>query len=53
MMNVGQDTGLAQGHTPAILRTIHTHEDTPAKVDGESMRRTLQSAHALIREVAR
>lgn len=53
MMNAQQDSGLAQGHTPAILRTIHTHEDTPAHVDGDTMGRMLRFAHTLVREVAR
>jgi Zn-dependent M28 family amino/carboxypeptidase len=52
-INAPQDSGLAQGHTPAILRTIHTHEDTAAKVDGETMTWMLRFAHALVREVAR
>ena len=53
MMNAEQDSGLAQGYMPAILRTIHTHEDTPAKVNGETMSRMFQFAYALVLEVAR
>jgi Zn-dependent M28 family amino/carboxypeptidase len=52
-MNAPKDSGLAQGYTPAILRTIHTQEDTAARVDGETMTWILQFAHALVREVAR
>lgn len=53
LMNGGPGSGLAQGHTPAVLRTIHTAADTAAKVDGESMARTLRFALALIRTSAR
>lgn len=52
-MNAPKDSGLAQGHTPAILRTIHTPEDRAEKVDGETMTWMLQFAQALVREVAR
>jgi Zn-dependent M28 family amino/carboxypeptidase len=52
LMNAKQDSGLAPGHVPAILRTLHTAEDTVAAVDGESMARMLRFALALVRTVA-
>jgi Zn-dependent M28 family amino/carboxypeptidase len=51
LMNANQDSGLAQRHVPAILRTIHTSDDVVAKLDGESMARTLRFALALVRNV--
>ena len=36
---------------PAILRTIHTAEDTSAKVDAETMARMLRFALSLVRSV--
>lgn len=53
IMNAGTNAGLAQGTTPPILRTIHTAEDTSAKVDAESMARVLRFALTLVRTVAR
>jgi hypothetical protein len=53
MMNAGSDAGLAQGTTPGILRTIHTAEDTSAKVSGDTMTRVLSFALSLARAVAR
>lgn len=52
MTNAQPESGLAQGYTPAILRTIHASEDTPAKVDARTMSRMLQFAKSLVREVA-
>jgi hypothetical protein len=52
-INAPRDSGFAAGHTPAILRTIHTHEDTVERVDGEAMSRMLRFAYALVREIAR
>jgi len=53
MMNAGQGSGLAQGHTPAILQTIHTRDDTPDKVNAESMARMLRFALGLVRNLVR
>ena len=52
MMN-GANAGLAQGTMPAILRTIHTAEDTSAKVDAETMARVFRFTLSLARTVAR
>ena len=52
LMNAQKDSGLVQGHVPAILRTIHTADDTAAKVDGESMARLLEFAKTLVRKAA-
>ena len=51
MLN-GANAGLAQGTTPAILRTIHTAEDTSAKVDAETMARVFRFTLSLARTVA-
>jgi Zn-dependent M28 family amino/carboxypeptidase len=53
LMNGGPASGLAQGHVPAVLRTLHTAEDTDAKIDGESMARMLRFALALVNSVSR
>ncbi len=53
MMNGGANSGLAPGTTPAILRTIHTPEDTSAKVDPQTMARVLRFALSLVRSVVR
>ncbi|HSC29187.1 MAG TPA: M28 family peptidase [Vicinamibacterales bacterium] len=53
MLNAGADSGLAQGTVPEILRTIHTAQDTSAKVDGEAMARALRFALSLVRNVVR
>jgi Zn-dependent M28 family amino/carboxypeptidase len=52
LMVNGAGAGLAQGATPAILRTIHTAEDTSAKVDAETMARVLRFTLSLARTVA-
>jgi Zn-dependent M28 family amino/carboxypeptidase len=53
MMNAGANAGLSQGTAPAIMRTIHTAEDTSAKVDAETMARVLRFTLSLVRTVAR
>jgi Zn-dependent M28 family amino/carboxypeptidase len=53
MLNAGPTAGLAQGTVPAILRTIHTADDTSAKVDGATMARVFRFALSLVRTVAR
>jgi Peptidase family M28 len=51
MMNAGANAGLAQGTSPAILRTIHTPEDTPDKVNEEAMNVMLRFAASLVKSV--
>jgi hypothetical protein len=53
MMNAGANAGLAQGTAPAILKTIHTAEDTPAKLNEESMTVMLRFALSLVRTLGR
>jgi len=53
MLNAGPGSGLVQGTVPAILRTIHTAEDTSAKVEAETMARMLRFARSLVRSVGR
>jgi Zn-dependent M28 family amino/carboxypeptidase len=48
MLNAGQKSGLAKETVPSVLQTIHTAEDTIAKVDGESMGRVLRLVMALV-----
>jgi Zn-dependent M28 family amino/carboxypeptidase len=52
MMNAGANSGLAQGMAPAILRTIHSPEDTADKLSEEAMRRVQRFAASLVRSVA-
>jgi Zn-dependent M28 family amino/carboxypeptidase len=52
MLN-GANAGLAPGTTPGILRTIHTAEDTSAKLDAETMARVLRFTLSLARTAAR
>lgn len=53
LVNGGRSSGLAEGFLPAILRTIHTADDTAAKVDGEAMAGMLRFALSLVRSAAR
>lgn len=53
MMNARADSGLAQGTVPPILRTIHTPEDGPDKLNEDAMRRVQRFALSLVRSVAR
>jgi len=53
MMNAGANSGLAQGMAPSILRTIHTPEDSPDKLNEEAMFRVQRFAVSLVRSVAR
>jgi hypothetical protein len=52
MMNGGANAGLATDTVPAIIRTIHTPDDTLDKVDGKSTAQTLRLAMAVIRALA-
>jgi hypothetical protein len=53
LVNGGQNSGLAPGVVPPIIRMIHTPDDTPSKTDGQAMHRTLRFALALVRTVGR
>jgi Iap family predicted aminopeptidase len=53
MMNAGPNAGLAPGTTPAVLRTLHTPEDTVQKINAESMGTMLRFALSLVRRIAR
>jgi Zn-dependent M28 family amino/carboxypeptidase len=52
LLHGGQQSGLAPGTVPAVFRTIHTANDVPSKVDGESVARMQRFALALVRRVA-
>ena len=52
MMNAGANAGLAPGTTPAVLRTLHTPEDTVEKVNAENMGTMLRFALSLVRRIA-
>jgi Zn-dependent M28 family amino/carboxypeptidase len=52
LMNGGPNSGLAQGTLPAIMRTIHTPDDTPDKIKEEDGARMLRFMTALIRGVS-
>ena len=52
LVNAGPNAGLAKDATPSIMRTIHTPGDTLDKVDGDTIRRTLRLATALVRNLA-
>lgn len=52
MMNAGAASGLARDTSPAILRTIHTNNDTPEKVDDAAMAKVLRFGASLVRTVA-
>ena len=47
-----KESGLAQGYLPAILRTIHTAEDTAAKLSPDTMMQMIELATSLVRKVA-
>jgi acetylornithine deacetylase/succinyl-diaminopimelate desuccinylase-like protein len=51
LLHAGAVSGLAQGTAPAIMRTIHTADDTVSKVDGVSMARELHLMVALVRRL--
>ena len=53
MMNARTNSGLAQGTVPAILRTIHTPDDGPDKLNEEAMRRVQRFAVSLVQSIAR
>jgi Peptidase family M28 len=53
MLNGGPNAGLAKETVPAILKTIHTPEDTPEKVSEQSLALVLRFAQALVRSLAR
>jgi len=51
LMNA-KESGLAQGFMPAVLRTIHTADDTAAKLQPETMAQMIQLAASLVHAVA-
>ena len=53
MMNAGQNSGLAPGTTPPIFQTIHTAQDTPDKVNEDTMGMMVRFALALVRNLER
>ena len=52
MMNGGANAGLAKDSVPAIIRTIHTPDDTLDKVDGQSVAQALRLAMAVVKALA-
>lgn len=53
LVNAGAKAGLAEGTLPAVMRILHTPEDTIAKVDGDAIARMLRFAESLARSAAR
>jgi Iap family predicted aminopeptidase len=51
MLHAGQSSGLAPGFAPAIFRTIHTADDVPGRIDGETPARGQRLALALLRQL--
>lgn len=51
LLNGGKESGLAPGFAPAILRTIHTPDDTADKLSAEGMTRIYNAVLGLIREL--
>jgi hypothetical protein len=52
LLEGGAKSGLAEGARPAILGTIHTPDDTPARIDGAAIGRMHRFAAALVRHVS-
>jgi hypothetical protein len=52
MMNAGGSAGLAKDTVPGIIRTIHTPDDTIAKVEGKTVAQALRLATALVKALA-
>jgi hypothetical protein len=48
LLNAGPESGLREGFTPAIVRTIHTAEDTLDKLDPEGMSLALDAVLNLL-----
>jgi Zn-dependent M28 family amino/carboxypeptidase len=53
LFNAGPNAGLAPGTMPAVLRTLHTPEDTIDKVNEDAMARVQRFALSLVRGLAR
>ena len=53
LLNGSAEEQQALGRTPAILRLIHTAEDTSARIDPAGMALTLKATLALVRELDR
>ena len=52
MMNGRANAGLAKDTVPAIIRTIHTPDDTIDKADGKSVAQAMRLAIAVIKALA-
>jgi hypothetical protein len=52
LLEGGAKSGLAEGTAPAIMRTIHTPDDGPEKVDGAAIARMHRFAGALVRQLS-
>jgi acetylornithine deacetylase/succinyl-diaminopimelate desuccinylase-like protein len=52
LLEGGAKSGLAEGTAPAIMRTIHTPDDVPAKVDGAAIARMHRFAGSLVRRLS-
>lgn len=51
LLNGGRDSGLAEGFAPAILKTIHTPNDTAEKLDAAAMMRISEAVVNLVIEL--
>jgi Zn-dependent M28 family amino/carboxypeptidase len=48
VMNAGKESGLQNGFTPQVLRTIHTEDDTASLVEPDAMARVFRAVLTLI-----
>jgi hypothetical protein len=53
MLNAGRDSGLREDFAPPTLRTIHTAEDTPDKLDAAAMTLVYDAVMRLVLELDR
>jgi hypothetical protein len=51
LLNGGKESGLAPGFAPAVLRTIHTAEDTADRLSAEGMTLIYNAVLGLILEL--
>jgi len=51
LMNA-KESGLAQGFLPTAVRNVHSAEDTPAKLNPETMAQMIQLATSLVHDAA-
>ncbi len=52
LLNAGQESGLQDGWTPEVLRTIHTSRDTVDRLEPETLTRATELLTKLVRDVA-